>query len=218
MAPNGASPGGMGVFHSITFEPDTNTLIVVGDATAIQAAAKLVEHFDSNPVPAYEVKILFLRTVDAEKAAKLLNETLKPPAPDARLPDGGWFRAVGHAESNNVVIAGDVESVKIASEIAARLEVVRETPTNGVHVYRLQHSNAQKDATLLKELFNLNGYRAGATPEAKDADPQHDWFWNVVADDQSNSLIVVSWGEATAPIERLIEELDKAPAASQPVK
>jgi type II secretory pathway component GspD/PulD (secretin) len=216
VAPNGSAARDLGSFHSITFEPDTNTLIIVGDGAAIETATRLVEHFDSNPVPAYEVKIFFVRSADATKVAKLLNDIFNPPAPHAPLPNGGWFRAVGNADSNTVVIIGDLESVKIAEEVVAKADSLPDTRIADVHVYRLKHSNAQKDATLLKELFNRKGYRAGGTPGAPEIDSAHDWLWNIVADEQSNSLIVASCAEATTQIRMLIEELDKAPATTQP--
>ena len=128
------------------------------------------------------------------------------PSPRRRL-----VPRVAHADSNTVVIIGDLESVKIAEEVVNRTDSLPDTRIADVHVYRLKHSNAQKTRRSLKELFNRKGYRAGGTPGVPEPDPAHDWVWNVVADEQSNSLIVASCAEATTQIRMLIEELDIPP-------
>ena len=73
VSPKGASQSAMGSFQSITFEPDTNTLIIIGDAAAIEMAGKLVEQFDSNPVPAISSRI-------TSTIQTIIKELDKPPS------------------------------------------------------------------------------------------------------------------------------------------
>jgi type II secretion system protein D len=195
---------------TVTPEPASNTIVVVGSSEQIERAGKLVETMDAAvDREGMGVRTITLRHSRAETLAPVLEGVLARESALDRLPD--WARAqvlsrgtpeparvrvVAEPRLNAIVISGPRAVIDMAEQVVAELDVEggNSVPSRLVRVIPLQNAEASQLATNLESIFR--------DPSAAEPPPV------IRVDPGSNSLIVRASEAQMATVEELARQLD----------
>lgn len=216
-----ADPRTDDVQPTVTPEPASNTIVVVGTPQQIERAARLVEQMDVAVEPAgLGVRTLYLRHNRAESLAPVLQSVLARESPLDRLPD--WARATAIRQRpdnrpeppsvkvaaeprlNAIIVSGPLAVMDLAEQVVKELDV--DPGAQGgevrrpVRVITLRNADAVQLASNIEAVFMDD--RSGEAPPT------------VRVDAASNSLIVRASLEQMAGIEDLATKLDSATLAT----
>jgi type II secretory pathway component GspD/PulD (secretin) len=203
---------------TITPEPASNTITVVGTTEQIERAEKLIESLDvAVDTEGMGVKTISLKHARAEAIAPVMQQVLERESGLDKLPE--WARAQALARGaveqprirvasepriNAIVVSGPRSVLDIAAEIAQQLDVDGEATDPAarrmVRVITVQNSDATQLAANLTAVF--------AEEQATQTPP------TIRVDAQSNALIVRGTTEQMAVVEQLTSTLDKAAGVS----
>lgn len=197
---------------TVTPEPASNTIVVVGTAEQIERAGKLVETMDAAvDRDGMGVKTIMLRHARAETLAPVLEGVLAKESSLDSLPDwmkvqvlsrGGTeppkVRVIAEQRLNALVVSGPKAIIDMAEQAVAELDVdpTGTGPQRAVRVITLQNADAAQLATSLEAVFKD---AAGQEPPPV-----------IRVDSQSNSLIVRGTTEQMATVDDLTKKLDAA--------
>lgn len=200
---------------TVTPEPASNTVVVVGTGEQLERAAKLVESMDASvDRDGMGVRTISLKHARAESLAPVLEGVLARESSIDRLPD--WMRAQvlsrGGAEParvkvaaeprlNALVVSGPKQVIDMAEQVVAELDVA---PGSGqgqdraMRVITLQNADATQLALSLEAVFK-DAAAAGEEPAPV-----------IRVDSQSNSLIVRATPGQMTRVDELAAKLDGA--------
>ncbi|GJQ30308.1 MAG: hypothetical protein HBSAPP03_21920 [Phycisphaerae bacterium] len=197
---------------TVTPEPASNTVVVVGTAEQLERAAKLVESMDAAvDRDGMGVKTITLKHARAETLAPVLEGVLMRESAIDRLPE--WQRAqvlsrgvteparvkvVAEARLNALVVSGPRAVIDMAEQVAAELDMDPGAggPTRAVRVIPLQNADASQLAASLEGVFKDT---AGQEPPPV-----------IRVEPASNALIVRASPAQMATVEELTKQLDAA--------
>lgn len=198
---------------TVTPEPASNTVVVVGTAEQLERAGKLVESMDAAvDRDGMGVKTITLKHARAETLAPVLEGVLARESALDKLPD--WQRAqvlsrgggneparvkvVAEVRLNALVVSGPRAVIDMAEQIAAELDVDPGAggPQRVVRVIPLQNADATQLAASLNDVF-----KDGAGQEPPPV---------IRVDAASNALIVRGSAAQMATVDELTKQLDAA--------
>ena len=197
---------------TVTPEPGSNTIVVVGTAAQIERAAKLIESMDTTAdKDGVGVRTITLKHGRAEALAPVLEGVLRSESALDKLPEWARMQAIARGASeqpqvrvvaepalNALVVSGPRNVLEVAEQVIAQLDVdaSQRAGDRTVRVITLQNADAATLATNLQAVF--------AEEKGKDPAP------TIRVDAQSNSLIVRATTDQLAQVDELTRKLDAA--------
>jgi type II secretion system protein D len=204
---------------TVTAEPASNTLVVVGTAEQLERAGALVENLDQAvDREGMGVRTIQLKHARAETLAPVLEGVLARESALDRMPD--WMRAqvisrlggdrepmkvrvLAEPRLNALVVSGPRSLMDLAEQMVTALDV---SPADGA---------AGRRAIRIITLKNADAVQAASNLEAVFKDSQSPDPAPVVrVDGASNSLILRGSDEQLAEAEAIVAKLDAAAVAS----
>lgn len=200
---------------TITPEPASNTLVIVGSSAQLERAAKLVEQLDASvEKDGVGVKTITLKHARSEALAPVLEQLLARESSLDKLPEWAKVQAIarGAAEPprvrvaaeprlNALIISGPRAVLDMAEQVAATLDVDSTGPGGQtLRVVTLKNADAAQLAANLEAIFK-DDKNTQAPPVIR-------------VDNASNSLIVRGSTEQLALLDQLTSKLDDAAATS----
>jgi general secretion pathway protein D len=198
--------------HVVAHEP-TNTVVITDSAANIKRLAKILTSLDSS-WDGEKMEIVPLRFSEAEETAALVLQVLEggasvpvrgaKPGTTARKKSMGQI--IPYGRTNKLMLIGDAEFVASTRKLVQQLDEKADTDGAGVHVYYLEHAEAEG----LSETLNRIISGAKKAPTAKKDAQAEEVFGEVVvtADKPTNALIVNSTAKDYENVQGLIRQLD----------
>ncbi len=211
-------------------EKGTNSLLIYSNRKNNEALREIVHLFDSLPQGAeVDVRAITLKYANAQSVAELLQRmfdegkaSLKRPAegdgadfPDGVMPPvppGGAGRGLPYnvtvthdARSNTVLVIGRKDAVILAGALATQLDVPSADLALKPYVVPLKNKQATELRDSLTELLEQRIASIGGDQENLARDSAV-----IVADDRSNSLLVLASDEVYALITEIAAKVDTA--------
>jgi type II secretory pathway component GspD/PulD (secretin) len=188
-----------------------NVLIVQACPGDYETVERLVAELDTADAGAKPIKLIALKFTDAEEMRTILEDYLRKPGTSAGSRGGrrggrgatselvGDLRISANTQNNTLVLSGNAEQLEEVAEVVAQLDV--ETEDGGVQIIRLENAQASVIQPQLEELFEQQS-RGGRRGSGGGIRPV------IVANDDTNSLIVRAGPADFAAIERTVAQLD----------
>ncbi|RMF13910.1 MAG: type II secretion system protein GspD [Candidatus Dadabacteria bacterium] len=202
----------------LVHEP-TNSLIIVDQRNYVARMLKMLDLLDSAESEEV-IEILPVRYMAVDNAIKLINDIHGSSASTAAKPTarrssrnknkntataaGSGLRLVADQRLNRIIAIGTQEDIQSVRSLLQKLDVEEEGAQQKVHVYHLQHA----DAETLAQTLNSIGSTISKDPKAK-GKPKQGSELRIVADKQNNALIFITEdAEELKAQMRLLEKLD----------
>lgn len=170
--------------------PDLDVLILSGDEREVDELVRIIqeiERISAETEP--EIEVYNLRHAPAAGIATLLDQIKE----DLLAGRQGRVNVVSLVKPNAVLLVGWGEALRVMRELVEKLDQPVDADTQ-LRVFRLKHAAAVATQTTIQQFFT-NRLGLGAKVV-------------VVADQQSNSLIVQAVPRDLAEVELLVERLD----------
>jgi len=197
---------------SVTPEPTSNTIVIVGTSAQLERAAELIETMDMTAdKDGVGVKTITLKNARAESLAPVLESVLRKESALDKLPewaraqaiargatDGPQIRVIAEPNLNSIIVSGPRNVLEVAEQVVTELDIdpAQRAGERSVRVITLQNSDASTLAANLQAVF--------AEEKSKDPAP------TIRVDSQSNSLIVRATPMQMAQVDELTKKLDAA--------
>ncbi len=200
---------------TITPEPGSNTIVIVGSSAQLARAAKLIEQMDVAVDPeGLGVRSIALKHARAESIAPTLQTILSRESALDKLPEWAKVQAIARsgpnagepapvkvaadARTNAVIVSGPKALLDLAEQITSTLdtEAAGNMPTEAVRIITLQNADASELAQNLQAVFQ----------DSKAAEPPP----VIRVDRASNSLVVRGSDAQMAQVESIAGKLDAA--------
>jgi general secretion pathway protein D len=196
----------------------TNTIVITDTAQNIERLQRMLNTLDKS-WDRERVELLPLQYAQAADTAALAMQILEGgggvPAAGraARQPQTGGKRIAGqiipYERTNTLALQGEPAFIAQAKELIAQLDVDVTTSFSGVHVYYLEHAEAEPLAETINQIV-AGAARTPAAPRAPEGQQTADLFKDVrvTADKPTNSLIINASQEELRNVMSLISQLD----------
>jgi len=184
---------------------DTNALIVTDYRPNIQRIIGIVNQLDLSSAKA-TLHLFHLKHASAAKISQKLEKLLSQSA----AKEGGGqtkISVVPEERTNAVIVLAEPQYVAQVKGLLARLDVPNPMEQGNLHVYKLQHADAENLSKVLNELFT-KGSAAASGDAAKGQAPTISGGFNFVADKTTNSLLVTAAPEDFAFVDQVVKKLD----------
>jgi type II secretion system protein D len=200
---------GKGLPYNLVVQHDTrsNTVIVVGRKDAVLLAAGLINELD-RPTKELGVKpqVIELKHTSAttmqEKLSKLLDERAKALGVDKnKARDSAVL--IPDDRSGYLIVLATPEMFEMIEDLAVQLDTAEKHTVVTSRFRHLAHADAQKLASLLKEVFDKR--KTADREQSKDIKDSLD----VLADTRSNSLILTGTRDYLTEAESMLDNLDR---------
>lgn len=183
--------------------PPTNTLIVTDVQSNIRRLQRILTAIDITGV-GQQIAIIPVDYADASKLVTLLNSIFQKKA-RAKGAVTKEITFVADERTNSIVLLaseGDTDNIR---KLIKSLD--KETPKGQakIHVYYLEHANAEELAKVLKDIPQKDA--TGKTPGKKTAPVVSDKV-RISADKATNSLIIMADMEDYVVLENIIKKID----------
>lgn len=201
---------------TVTPEPASNTIVIVGTQAQLDRAASLVEQLDASvEKDGMGVKTISLRHARSEALAPVLEQLLARESSLDKLPEWARVQAISRGATepprvhvaaeprlNALIVSGPRPVLDMAEQIATTLDVDGTTATGGqtLRVVTLKNADAGQLATNLDAVLK----------DDKSTEPPP----VIRVDSASNSLIVRGSAAQLAVLDQLTTKLDAAAATS----
>ncbi len=175
-----------------------NYLLVIDTALNIDKIMGILDVIDKAPI-AQRSEIVFLKHASAQDVARILNEGLPKKTP------AGPAHAIADARLNGVILIGDKAEKEAMKRLIAMLDVPSKMVLSGIHVYFLEHANAED---LAKTLQGLLGQQAKGPAAATIVSAPEKV--NITPDKGTNALVIAASQADYQSLLPVIKELDRA--------
>ncbi len=192
----------------------TNRVVITDSAANIKRLVKILSSLDHS-WDGDEMEIVQLYFSDAEETAAVVLQILEGSGPVSTSPRGkaaaGTFskiasgQVIPYARTNKLMLLGDPKFIVQAKEIVAQLDERADLTRAGVHVYYLEHAEAEGLSETLNRILSGAG-KAAAGQKAVDSKLFGDV--SITADKPTNALIVNATAEDYDGVKELIAQLD----------
>ncbi|MFN0132321.1 MAG: secretin N-terminal domain-containing protein [Phycisphaerales bacterium] len=213
-----AGGGGADQSPSVSAEPSSNSVVVLGTSKQIERAAALVKELDARgAADGVGVRTIRLKHARSESLAPVLETLLKKQSVLSLLPSwqvgqyiaqsGGKIddeaRVAADRNTNSIIITAPAATLDMAEQIIGELDAdPGQRADRPLRVITLQNADAVALAQSIEALIAAEAGGAGAEPPTVRVDPA------------SNSLILRASPEQMRTIEGLVEKLDAATLSS----
>ena len=200
--------------HVVAHTP-TNTLVLTDSAANIDRLSRILDSLDRT-WEGEEMEIVQLYFSDAEETAGVVMQILEggsTTAPSARgkaaptsLQKKALGQVIAYARTNKLMLIGDQAFIRTTKQIIAQLDEKADLTRAGVHVYYLEHAEAEGLSETLNRI--LSGVAKGRAPAKAGADKELFGGVTITSDKPTNALIVNATAEDYDGIKDLIGQLD----------
>jgi general secretion pathway protein D len=182
----------------------TNTLIITDVQSNIKRLMRILRAIDITGV-GQQIAIIPVEYADATKLVTLL-ESIFTKGPKARRGSEKDITFVADERTNAIVLLaseGDADNIR---KLIKSLD--KETPRGqaNIHVYYLEHANAEDLASVLKDIPQQKGTSEKA--QGKKSTPVISENVRIAADKATNSLIITADQEDYVVLENIIKKVD----------
>lgn len=207
----------------------TNTIIVQDTGSNINRLVRLIEFID---VPGHEesLQIIPVENTSAQELAQLLDQILQssgpqnirrarprgeggaPPAPGGRSGEA-ISRIIAEPRTNSIIAMANASGARQLRELIAKLDVEVTRQGDGrIHVYYLNHGDAENLAETLNSLIASSGGGARTSRQTRGGVEEEDRVFNenikITADRSNNALVVTASPTDYMTIREVIAQLD----------
>lgn len=197
----------------------TNTIVITDTAENIERLNRLLKTLDKT-WDNERIELVTLTYADAADTAALTMQILEGDGSTAavagrpaRQPQSGKKRVAGqiipYERTNTLALQGEQLFINQAKELIAKLDVEVDTGFTGVHVYYLEHAEAEPLAETINQIVS-GAAGTPSSPRAAEGQQIADLFKDVrvTADKPTNSLIINASQEELRNVMSLISQLD----------
>lgn len=198
--------------HVVAHVP-TNTVVLTDSAANIKRLSKILASLDRS-WDGERMEIVPLKFSEAEEAAELVLKILEGGAvvrervakSTSSVKKKIAGQVIPYERTNKLMILGDDVFIKEAVKLVAQIDEKADIGRSGVHVYYLEHAEAEGLAETLNRI--ITGTKKSTTTK-KDAKAK-EVFGEVVvtADKPTNALIINSTNKDYENVQGLIRQLD----------
>jgi len=198
--------------HVVAHEP-TNTVVITDSAANIKRLSQIMASLDRS-WDSERMEIVSLRFSEAEETATMVMQIFEGGAaaavrgakPGTTVRKKTRGKVFPYDRTNKLMVLGDEKFILRAKELIAQLDEEADLRRAGVHVYYLEHAEAEGLAETLNRI--ISGAKKGqpVKPEISTGEIFGDVA--VTADKPTNALIVNATAEDYAGVQSLIEQLD----------
>lgn len=200
--------------HVVAHSP-TNTVVLTDSAANIRRLSHIITSLDRT-WEGERMEILPLQYADAEEAAGLVMQILEggkgtgkpvrgvPAAAAVRKKASG--QVIPYGRTNKLMVLGKDGFIAQVRNIVVRLDERADLTRVGVHVYYLEHAEAQVLAETLNRIVSKVAKGKAASRTGSDKELFGDV--TITADKPTNALIVNATAEDYTGIQGLISQLD----------
>ncbi len=210
---------------SVVIPHEQSKLLIIADA--LSNINRLMEIITAMDVPAdgEELEIIPLRHASVESIAKSAGQLFTQTA--ARRPGAApaqTFKIIPYERTNSLIVFGSKEQILKFKLMLEQLDVAVTSEGGNIHVYNLQHANAEEMVKVLTSLpsgkpggDSAKNVTAAARPKAGEeakaetaAAPsvQLSTDIKITADPETNTLIITASKEEYMVLEEVIRKLD----------
>ena len=198
----------------------TNSLLVAANQDDSKVLASLLAKMDVKLVdPAVKLVVLPLKHNDAGIVGPMIQQIFaarlqsmtppgQTPAPQDRV------NVEIEALSNALVVSASKENLELIGALLAKVDVEPPMETGLVRMYMLKNSDAQRVATMLRNLLTQGLYKPGLSAAGRSAALAAREKVAITVDIRTNVLIVSASKENFAVLEEIIKKIDAADAYS----
>ncbi|MEA3362613.1 MAG: type II secretion system secretin GspD [Thermodesulfobacteriota bacterium] len=190
----------------------TNTVVITDSAANIRRLSQIISSLDHS-WDAEKMEIVDLRFSDADETAKLVMQVLEGGATTVRGKRPGTTtrkktlgQIIPYERTHKVMLMGDDKFILRAKELIAQLDEKTDLGRAGVHVYYLEHAEAEGLSETLNKI--IVGTRKAASAKQENAVGEIFGEVTITADKPTNALIVNATAEDYEGIQSLINQLD----------
>ncbi|MSU34703.1 MAG: hypothetical protein EXS36_06250 [Pedosphaera sp.] len=185
----------------------SNSLIVTGDASAVEAAAQMVQQLDTQSgLSPREIRILELKTTDAATLSPMVSGLFADQVKAQRgVEYNSPTKLVPDAVGNRIIVTGIRSEIDQVASLVQRLDTVPDQ-AQGARVFKLNLADAITLAPVVSNSLVRFGPQGQAIHRA-----------TVSVDEKSNSLVVSGSRADLQDAESVIEKLDGSSAAKERV-
>jgi general secretion pathway protein D len=175
----------------------SNTLIITDIASNVHRLMDILRIIDVESKQAI-LTVIPLKYSQSTIMANQLNTMIqaKQQALKGRIP----VRITPDDRTNSLVILTPPEEMESLKQLIKELDIPTPPGTSTVHVYKLKNSEAAKLAPTLTSVFKSQQPRAGQQAALEQP--------NIVADEVTNSLIIIASSQDYENIEAMLQRLD----------
>lgn len=192
----------------------SNSLVITDSAANIERLVRILDSLDRS-WDGDEMEIVQLYYSDAEETAEVVMQILegggsvganvRGKTPTANVGKKAPGQVIAYARTNKVMLLGDREFIDHAKQVVAQLDERADLTRAGVHVYYLEHAEAEGLSDTLNKI--LSGAVKAAAGQ-KNAEAELFGDVSITADKPTNALIVNATAEDYDGIKELIAQLD----------
>jgi general secretion pathway protein D len=215
---------------SITAYPPTNLLIVTTTESLLNRVSQVIAMVDV-PGAREEVRIIQISYAPVQDLAAKITQVIQSQSgvsAPARKPARGQqpaavaapstARIIADERTNSIIAIGDSQSLDRIEELVAKLDVSVPEGAGKIHVYYLQHADANELSSVLSgipfadTLSQSEGAPAAAgakaAPRAPARLPNAKSDISIVADTATNALVITATAEEYEALKAVIAKLD----------
>ena len=212
-----------GVLAGVIVNADTrqNSLVVTAPAESMPLMAALIEQLDQPPDAVAELKVFTIENGDAVSLADMLRDLFGSPEQGGQEGGGGGGGGAQNAgnrifqlrfsvdeRTNSIIAAGSSDELLVVEAVLLRLDV-RDAKTRRNEVYKLKNADAEQVALALQQWLQAKRDVELTAPGATSPFQQIESEVVVVAEINSNSLIVSATPTYYQEITDIVEQLDE---------
>ena len=192
------SLGTQGSGVKVLVDTRSNSLVITGEPSAVEAAAKIVRELDTpSEVQPREMKVIELKQADASALAtlamSLATDLLKSQRGAEYTPKG---RILADAAANRVILSAPREEITVMSQVVERLDQAPEA-AGGARVFHLTNADAAQVVGVVSNAMVKFDARNQPIRRA-----------SVSLDRESNSIVVSGSRQDLKDAEGIIQRLD----------
>jgi len=181
--------------------PDSGMLIITDVQSNIKRLQGIIRAIDV-PSIGEDLVVLPLLHASAVSIAKSVDQLFRQPV--RRIRRREIIKIIPYERTNSLIILASKVNVRKIKRLVARLDVKVPKGTGKIKVYYLQNANAEE---LVKVLTNLPAESKGSNKQ-KGRAPLISQNVKIMADKETNSLIIIAPRDEYAVIEDVIKKLD----------
>jgi len=205
----------------ITADLRSNALVVTAPEQSMSLIAALIKHLDAPTSTVAEIKVYSLDYADASAMVQLLERMFgsQPGGPQTGAPisvadDSGGnvvpLRFSVDVRTNSIIVVGSAEAQTVVAAILLRLDGGDNRQRQST-VIQVKNSPVEAIATAINDFLNSRRDLSNVDPELVSSVEQLEREVVVVAEPESNSLLISATPDRFDEIKELVARLDEAP-------
>lgn len=178
----------------------SSMLIITETQSNIKKLLKIIEVLDVESTE-NEVAVITLENASSTSLAKILSTVFRQNS--AQGTPGQEVNIVPYERVNSLLVLAEPTKIRKVREIIKLLDTKMERGEGNIHVFYLQHANSDELANVLN---SLAGKQATTAEQGKSPTISKDV--QIMADKETNSLVITATKDEYAVLERVIQKLD----------